>query len=169
MLLITGAPGSGKTRLMAELVRQCGSRGLTIQAAHHCRARDPSSTDPIRVFASLAAQLARRVPGYSAVAQDLSQGDHVNSEENAAAAHYAVLDSGCAETAYLRALKNPFEVLASIGRLKQDVVLIVDGLDECTPSRSDLLTHLLAKSRSGAAQPPCDRNDPTLVRHRRTR
>ncbi len=149
MLLISGAPGSGKTRLMAELVRQGRAPGLTIQAAHHCRTRDPSSTDPIRVFASLAAQLARRVPGYGAVARDLGHGDH---GDDAAAVHSAVLDSVSPEAAYQRALQNPFEVLASIGRLQQDVVLIVDGLDECTPSRSDLLRRLLAGS-PGVAVP----------------
>ncbi len=142
-LLITGGAGHGKSALVAALAQHGREGGLTIHATHHCLMRLPSSTDPVRVFASLAGQLSRRVPGYGAVAGDLGLADRGSQPEDAAA-RAAVLDSRTPRAAYQRALRDPFDILTSTGRLTSDVVLVVDGLDECGPQGSAILTELLA-------------------------
>ena len=145
MLLITGGAGCGKSALVAAIAQHGMERGLTIHATHHCLTRLPSSTEPARVFASLAGQLARRVPGYGAVASGPGLADRGGQAEDAAA-RAAVLDSLTPRAAHQRALRDPFDILTSTGRLTTDVVIVVDGLDECAPQGSAILTELLAGS-----------------------
>jgi hypothetical protein len=153
MLLITSPAGHGKTALVNELARHGPDSGLTVHATHHCVERQPTSTDPVRVFARIAGQLVHRVPGYGAVVGDLGLVERGGGTDAALSARAAVLDSPTPEIAFTRALKEPFGVLASTGRLAQDVVLVVDGLDECAPVRSSILTQLLAGEPDGPAVP----------------
>lgn len=140
VLLVTGVAGSGKTTLATGLSR----RDATVYAAHRCHGHAPSSTDPIRILANLADQLARTVPGYATLVRPLTR------DEDAArsAAAHMVLDCATPSRAFDRALCSPLKVLASNGRLADDVLVVVDGIDEGSLRDGLALVELVAAAES---------------------
>ncbi len=145
VLLITGGAGTGKTALISGIDSRWKPQwGPRVHATHYCQANRPFSADPVRVFASLAGQLARRLPGYAAVARSMRLAhDPLATEDPVVAASNAILDSAGPQAAYDRTLHDPFEVLASTGRLLHDVLVVVDGLDEGMPEWTTQLTKLI--------------------------
>jgi hypothetical protein len=151
-LVVSGGPGTGKTALVGALAaaRYAGGPADRIpHAVHVCRANVSATTDPTRVFASIASQLARSVPGYRVVARGLH--GRPNAADPARMAARTVLDYVSPAAAFDSVLAEPFEMLASHrGRhaddnRDRDVVVVIDGLDERRPGiATSTLTSMFA-------------------------
>jgi hypothetical protein len=104
----------------------------------------PSSTDPIRVVASIVRQLERTVPGYGdLVAAPGRRWIAIDDADD------PVLDHVDPRRAFDRTIRIPLEILASTGRLTADVIVVVDGLDEARPECGSALLDLLAPGEAG--------------------
>ncbi len=145
--VLTGPPGSGKSTL----VGRPGDLGVRPAATHACRARVLSSTEPIPVLASVAAALARAVPGYAdaVIRRQPPSWREAAARVNAdgpTQARLAVLDSADPFAAYERALRRPLSTLAAAGELGRDLVVAIDGLDEAGHRGSELSDLLAVQS-----------------------
>src|SRR3984957_12814217 len=146
--LLTGAPGSGKTSISAQLAAL--SAGLTnppegadalrpgfLSAIHFCRATETRWCDPITFVGSIAAQLQQCHPEFAA-ALARSLGPHINLNVNMRA---DTINQGTmtgilladaqltADAAFGRCLREPIEALM---RAQPDfkVTILVDAMDE---------------------------------------
>jgi hypothetical protein len=129
-MLVIGAPGVGKTALV--------SARMPVHARFLCRSNVTASSEPVRVLADIAGQLARTVPGYCVAGAGLGPA--------AGGAAQTVLDRWSPWAAYDRALRFPLGALASSGRASGDVLVVIDGLDEATArDGSNPLAELLAE------------------------
>src|SRR5579859_5081406 len=132
-MLVTGAAGTGKTTLLANLSTALASEptGHAVRAVHLCRTHVIGSTDPMRVLASIAAQIAVNVPGYTAALNRLDWIDDGTGETDPARiARSVVLNSMSPSVAFERALRRPMLGLSAGDTRHPDVVAIIDGLDE---------------------------------------
>src|SRR5439155_18377362 len=145
-LVVTGAAGTGKTALVTSLAERPSAGGVpdAVRAVHRCRSHVIASTDPIRVPASIAEQLARTVPDYASTLTRLRvwERDYGRSDP-ATFAKCVALDSTSPSVAYERVLRWPFREVAGARRGDPDIVVVVDGLDEGTPELAGLLSECL--------------------------
>jgi len=141
-LFITGPAGTGKSSLLAGLRTPVGSNDVQVAATHHCQGHVTASIDPVRILASVAAQLARTLPGYGPLLRPPRIGD-----EQARPAMRTVLDAIDPHRSFDQILRHPLEVLASTKRLSGDVVVVVDGLDEGPTDSHAVLADYFAASR----------------------
>ncbi|RDW87034.1 uncharacterized protein DSM5745_03676 [Aspergillus mulundensis] len=121
-LWLSGIPGAGKTVLAGSMIEECLKKAL-----HGCRAccfffcdyQEPQTQDPINILSSLASQLARQ-----------------NDEAfEILAAYYASLhpQKGLPSTPDLASL---IDTLSEMSAVFDQVLMVVDGLDECGPESS---------------------------------
>jgi hypothetical protein len=159
-LVVSGGPGTGKSALVAALAAgRCRDvSGVRIpHAVHVCRGNMSATTDPIRVLAGIAGQLARSVPGYRVFVHGSRRGG--DSDDPSRTAVRTVLDHVPASAAFDCVLAEPFEMLASrIGRHSRDgrdrsVIVVVDGLDERPPGTATSALANIFASRLAAPVP----------------
>jgi hypothetical protein len=139
MLAITGAAGTGKTTLVRDLISTRMPPRIQGWAVHHCRAHVVASMDPVRILGSVAGQLARRLPGYRDMLGQLTPGlDRDNDGVS------AVVDRASVRAAIEYAIFRPLDALASMDRLRGEVLVVLDGLDEGSPGSIVAINELLA-------------------------
>ncbi|MGV9263843.1 AAA family ATPase [Kitasatospora sp. NPDC003701] len=134
-LLITGAPGTGKSAFLAELVHRSASDGLL--AHYFCAAEDRTTLEPAAFVGHLVAELSHGLPEFARLAAAPGTGALLRREEIERDPGHA-LDQGV--IAVLRQLPAP-----SRGSLRH-AVIVVDGLDESRAGRDrrDTVSALLA-------------------------
>ena len=76
MFWLKGGPGTGKTVWSAKVCDLYEGDGA-VAARHFCRHSDAQTSDPRRMLRSIAAQLARSVPGFAPGACDSDQLDEL--------------------------------------------------------------------------------------------
>lgn len=146
--LLGGGVGTGKTSALARY------RHPAVAAAHFCDPRDVATRRPAVAAGTLAAQLSRRLDGYSAALVEPSSADQpvVSGTASAAQVHAGgvnagvfistlVVNRGSDQETWDRLLRHPLERLAQRG--SGPVLIIVDGLDEAERYDGTTLTELL--------------------------
>jgi WD40 repeat protein len=128
-LLMTGAPGVGKSAVIAELIHE--NPGGAVLAYHCCRADTPATLEPANFVSSLAAMLSTRLDDYAEILNDPAIGK--------------VLENVQTDPA------NAFEkaILAPLNKLREPAVgrrlLLIDALDEAlTHRRRPTIVEMLA-------------------------
>ncbi|KAL4907789.1 hypothetical protein BDW74DRAFT_112644 [Aspergillus multicolor] len=121
-LWLSGIPGAGKTVLAGLMIEECLKKTL-----HGCRAccfffcdyQEPQTRDPIDILSSLTSQLARQSDDAFEIL----------------AAYYATLhlQKGLTSTPELACL---LDTLTDMSAVFDQVLIVVDGLDECGPESS---------------------------------
>ncbi len=125
--LVVAPQGTGKSALMAKLVADTHKR--QILAHHFCQAEIADSRHALTFVRSVAAMLARRLPGYD----DCLADDSVRK----------ALDGGEAATALVQGIITP---LSKLQPPKDGVrYIVVDGLDESIEGGKSEITDLLAR------------------------
>lgn len=143
-LVITGSAGSGKTTLVTNLADTSAPLGRAVGAIHRCRAHLLTSTDPTRVLAGVAGQLAHRDRAYGETLAHLNWTERATrTADTVAFARSVVLDSMSPALAYDRALRRPFTSMASARDRTADTVVVIDGLDEAPPLLAGILSRSL--------------------------
>ncbi len=128
---LLGGPGIGKSALACHW---CHTRPDVI-AFHHCVHGYAEKTDPRRIFFSLAAQIAERIPAYeqrlAAVGakemQDIMKGD----------------DRAVFENLLLKPLSGSFPAY------ERDCLIIIDGLDEATKGDENEMAKVIGEAWVG--------------------
>ena len=163
-LLITGAPGTGKTMLAACIVQSARTLHETahtsvppgwLRAAHFCQQHRTESVAPDRALAAIAVQLAATVPGY---AEAVTRSDPATTVVIRQQVEYAVNSSvtgighlvlGGRESArrvFDDLIRQPCRRLAERGTLPATAVMLIDGLDESVEGTADpTLAWLIAR------------------------
>ncbi|RPI55923.1 MAG: hypothetical protein EHM56_04860, partial [Chloroflexi bacterium] len=153
-LVITGAPGSGKTAIAGMLTQV-----RDLAAYHFCRATQPNTLDP-RVFCeSLALQLANRYPEFARMLAAINTSDPLQVRQS----QDGVVQAQRVVRLHLRGNPNPRELFdrlirRPLGALADTLppaplVILIDGIDEAASFSGEVsLTHLLADADDLPAQ-----------------
>ena len=157
---VVGGPGSGKSWLVAELIRRRGVAGSGAAAAlagwHFCRRSSDSTLLPHYVIGGLAERLSA-LPGYldalaeaePVVAATIQSTITIHGDVGAGAqvtAAQVMLVDASVERQFDRVVRAPLNTLAQRDRLPDRVLLVVDGLDEAlTLPDGELLVAFLSR------------------------
>ena len=163
-LLVTGAPGTGKTMLAARIVQTASTLHETahasatpgwLRAAHFCQQHRTESVAPDRALATIAAQLAATVPGYaeaitrSSPATTVVIHQQVEHAVNASVTGIGSLVLGGRESArrvFDDLIRQPCRRLVERGTLSATAVILIDALDESVEGAADpTLAWLIAR------------------------
>lgn len=135
LFFLTGAPGSGKSAVMAKLIRQ--STGP--YAVHLCTSRDRATLSAERFVSSIAKQLQERVPAYRTLLHE--------------------------EQALYDLARDPIHfleehLLLPLAQIGEPVLLLIDGLDETV--RPDQQGRLLLDTVTAIYRFSCNQATPWL-------
>ncbi|KAH7110085.1 hypothetical protein B0J11DRAFT_448466, partial [Dendryphion nanum] len=111
LLWVSGRPGVGKTILASTLIEKCRSQSNTVVAYFYCRHADPSRNSFLGLAQSLILQFTRSNPSLLP---------------------YIVNIQATSDTTSLQSAKIAKEVLGVAVASFENLILIVDGLDECS-------------------------------------
>ena len=144
-LYVVGGPGSGKSWLIAELVRrhgadEAGAAAAALMGWHFCRSASDSTLLPQYVIGGLAERLSN-LPGYldalaatepvvaATIKPTITVHGDVSAGAQVIAAQVTLVDASV-ERQFDRVVRAPLSTLAQQGQLPDRVLLVVDGLDE---------------------------------------
>lgn len=166
-LVVTGNPGSGKTTLVTSMATMPQPLGGAVRAIHRCRSHVLTSTDPMRILARIAGQLAHHDREYRDTLARLNWAEHTRASDTAGFARSIVLGSMSPAVAYERVLRHPFTSMASARARTADTVVVIDGLDEAHPMLAYTLSRSLLNPVPGLRMLLSARTTTTVFEHLR--
>jgi hypothetical protein len=111
-----------------------------LHAVHRCKQQEFGSIDPVQVIERVASELTSSVPGYAEALTEFGPSEprmtfsqtvhHAEPGSSITLIEKLTIGERNPRRAWDRVIRRPLEALERKGRLAENIVIVIDGLDE---------------------------------------